>query len=198
MKIKLGLLALITSAHLAAFEVADLETEHLYLRKVVPADVQDIARIALNPEVTKLTGMFSPMKTVEEVAAFTSKVLIGENGQPSQYPLVWAVVDKQQQGVIGIIAFVAYSERHARGEIGYAFNQEFWGKGYATQAAQAVIAYALQQGALRIYATVDPENGASERVLQKIAMTYEGLMRSYMIINNKRVDRKLYALIAAL
>ena len=53
-------------------------------------------------------------------------------------------------------------------EIGYGISKEFCGKGYATEAVNAVVDWAMEQsGIARIEAETDPDNTASQRVLEK-------------------------------
>lgn len=195
----LFVVALIFSIHTyASLPIVPLEGEQVYLRQVELSDTHAFAAIALDPQVLSMTGLFPPLKTIEDVEGFVRGYLIGDTnaGIMPRYPKAWAVVEKQSGNVIGLVVFVAYLERHQKAEIAYAFVPAYWNHGYATQACQAVARYAFGCGLVRLYATVDPANKASERVLQKLNMTCEGLMRAYMIVNGKRVDRKMYALIA--
>ena len=67
-----------------------------------------------------------------------------------------------------------------RAELGYWVGKPFWGQGYCTEAAQAVIAYGFQTlGLNRIQAHHFGRNPASGRVMQKLGMRYEGLERQY-------------------
>ena len=193
-----GILSSLSFHTVGAVSAVPLETEDLYMRPVNFADVDDIAAIALNPEVTKKTGFFGSVNTREDVEAFIKNYLIGdpENGIEPRYPVSWSVVDKQTGRVFSIIALCAYLVRHQRAELGYVTAQDYWNKGYTTQAAQEVIRYLFTQGLNRIYATIDPENEPSERVAQKLGMSYEGLLHSYMLVRGERKDRKMYAVIA--
>lgn len=175
-----------------------LESKRLIVRPVVTADTAELAEIALNPNVRRLTGLFPKLETETEVQNFVTECLVGSENPPisPRYPRAWSVIEKESGKIAGLIVFVAYSDRHRKAEIGYAFNPNYWSHGYATEACQTIVQAAFNAGLVRVYATVDPENIASERVLQKSAMTQEGLLRSYMIINGKRVDRKIYAVIA--
>lgn len=63
-------------------------------------------------------------------------------------------------------------------DIGYRFLPECWGKGYATESAQALItAGRVQHGITRIVGLVQPENIASARVLQKVGLVFERKIR---------------------
>jgi len=181
----------------AQLEVVPLETEHLYLRKVAMSDVKVIAALALDPMVNQKTGTFPIMHNEQEVQAYMLKYHIGDekNGIEPLYPKTWVIEEKKSNRAIGIVLYEAYDTHNQRAELGYALLPEYWNHGYTTQACNAVIRYALDQGVSRIYATVDPENGASERVLHKLNMSYEGLLRSYIIVRGERKDRKMYAII---
>ncbi len=55
-------------------------------------------------------------------------------------------------------------------EIGYFLEPEYWGNGFASEAASLIIALAIDLGALRVTATCDARNTASERVMQRCGM----------------------------
>ncbi len=66
------------------------------------------------------------------------------------------------------------AEEGTRG-CGYALNRRFWGQGYMTEAARAIFAYEFTVlGTRRIFAECETPNTASERVMQKSGMIYEG------------------------
>ncbi len=192
------LCATFSSAMQGSFLAQQLETERLTLRAVELSDAEALAGLMMNPDVTKLTGMFPPINKPEEVKDYVRDYLVGnpQAGIAPRYFISWIVIEKSSNRAVGLISFVAYVERHQRAELGYALVPECWNKGYGTEASKEILRYAFAQGLVRIFATVDPRNGASERVLQKLGMTCEGLMRSYMIIRGERVDRKMYALVA--
>lgn len=201
MKIKHILCALLISYYpicSSAIPTAALETDRLFLRQVQITDAHEIAKIALNQEVRKKTGLFPQLTSLDDVVNFVQIYLVGNENlsKAPRYPNTWVMVEKISGNILGLVLFVAYLERHQRAEIAYAVVPDYWNNGYATEACQAVIRFAFSQGVFRIYATVDPENGASERVLQKAHMSFEGLLHAYMIVNGLHVDRKMYAIIA--
>jgi RimJ/RimL family protein N-acetyltransferase len=82
------------------------------------------------------------------------------------------------------------------GDLGYAFNQLYWGQGYATEATRALIQFGFTKLKLhRLWATCDQKNRASARVLEKAGLRYEGLMRENMILKKRWRDTRLYALL---
>jgi RimJ/RimL family protein N-acetyltransferase len=63
-------------------------------------------------------------------------------------------------------------------DIGFAFLPAYWGKGYAYEAANAILNFAKADlGLKRILATTRPENIASQKLLEKLGLRFEGLMR---------------------
>ena len=83
------------------------------------------------------------------------------------------------------------------GQVGYWMGQPFAGRGLMLDALQALIPFAFQSLRLhRIEAACIPENGRSVRVLEKAGFRREGLLRSYLKINDIWQDHVLYALIA--
>jgi ribosomal-protein-alanine N-acetyltransferase len=86
--------------------------------------------------------------------------------------------------------------RHRRAEIGYAISRRYWGQGLAVEAAQAMIAFGFRQMDLvRIEATCLPENMPSQRVMQKLGMQREGVLRSYEVWRGEPKDLVMYALV---
>lgn len=80
--------------------------------------------------------------------------------------------------LIGDIVLFWHSEKHRSGEIGYAFNPEFHGRGFATETARALLGLAFDGlGLHRVTARVDERNTASARVIERIGMRKEAVER---------------------
>jgi RimJ/RimL family protein N-acetyltransferase len=111
----------------------------------------------------------------------------------SAYP--YAITRKGADRIMGMIAIHPDGFRMA---IGYVLARSYWGKGYMPEAAQAVIDWALQQPSIyRVYATTDVENLASRRVLEKVGMQCEGILRKHIIHPNVSAtprDSYMYAI----
>jgi ribosomal-protein-alanine N-acetyltransferase len=85
-------------------------------------------------------------------------------------------------GPIGMIDLRPQGER---AEIGYVLARPYWGQGYMTEAAHAVVEWVLRQpGIYRVWAVCDVENTASARVLEKVGMQREGVLRRWIIHPN--------------
>ena len=86
--------------------------------------------------------------------------------------------------------------QHNRAELGYWIGVPYWGNGYATEAATAVVRYGFEQLKLnRIFATHFTHNPASGNVLRKIGMKYEGRMRQHVLKWGEFIDLELYSIL---
>ena len=96
---------------------------------------------------------------------------------------------------IGGIGLHPYPE-HKRAELGYWIGVPYWGQGYATEAARAVVKYGFEIVQLnRIFAGHFKHNPASGKVLQKIGMKYEGCMRQNILKWGNFIDVELYSIL---
>lgn len=83
---------------------------------------------------------------------------------------------------------------HRRGALGFVIARQHWGQGYATEAARAVLLLAFTElGLERVEATCRPGNQGSQRVLVKLGMHQEGLLRSHLLIRGHRADSLLFS-----
>jgi RimJ/RimL family protein N-acetyltransferase len=80
--------------------------------------------------------------------------------------------------------------------LGYWMGKPYWGQGYCTEAARAIVQYGFETiGLHRIYSTHFSNNLASGRVMQKIGMTYEGCLRQHTLKWGNYEDVKLYGIL---
>jgi RimJ/RimL family protein N-acetyltransferase len=72
-------------------------------------------------------------------------------------------------------------------ELGYVFARDAWGKGYATEAATAALNMLFEtDGAHRVFAERNPQNTASERVMQRLGMRHEGTLRQNVFFHRDK------------
>ncbi|MGJ0480350.1 GNAT family N-acetyltransferase [Pantoea agglomerans] len=93
----------------------------------------------------------------------------------------WAIIEKASGAVVGAacLQYLANVEG-APLEIGWRLVPKHNGNGYATEAAKAIIDFAAEQiGATYLVAVADPENAASQRVMQRLGMTYKAIEQHY-------------------
>ena len=145
------------------------ETTRLILREFLLNDYHALVDIVRNPRVMKysLSGPLSLSQTKEKINYFIRCYKQFGFGK-------WAVVLKRDNQLIGYCGLdIDEIDNKKQIEIGFRFGEEYWGKGYATEAASVAIRYSLTELKLSsIIAIVDPENKASIRVLEKIGMVF--------------------------
>ena len=109
--------------------------------------------------------------------------------------VIFAIVLKETNEVIGAIGFVIHKE-HERAEFGYWVGVPYWGHGYCTEAAHATIEFAFKELKVhRIFATLMSYNTASETILKKIGMKYEGHFRHHIKKWGKFEDLEQYGML---
>jgi RimJ/RimL family protein N-acetyltransferase len=87
-------------------------------------------------------------------------------------------------------------ERSGSGTLGYGIGTEHWGRGIATEAVREVVRYAFEELRLhRVQAWVFANNAASQRVLEKVGFSYEGVLREKVAWGDTRVDDKVFGLL---
>jgi len=92
--------------------------------------------------------------------------------------VVFGMTLKREASLAGTIGLRDIDAEHSQAELGFWVAVEYWGQGYATEAARAVIGFGFGQlGLNRIYAHHMVRNPASGRVLTKVGMKPEGLLR---------------------
>lgn len=84
-----------------------------------------------------------------------------------------------------------------RAELGYWIGEPYWGRGYATEAARAIVAFGFESWGLhRVTARCFSRNPASARVMQKIGMLHEGRLREHVKKWDRFEDIEFYGILA--
>jgi RimJ/RimL family protein N-acetyltransferase len=156
-----------------------LYTERLRLR---PPGLSDAAAIfhayAQDAEVTRYV-QWRPHSGIQETEQYLTECVAGW-GNGSRFP--WVIALKEGGELIGM---VEVRVNGFKADVGYVVARPFWGRGFATEALRPVVEWALSQESMyRVWALCDAENAASARVLEKVGMTREGLLRRYMLHPN--------------
>jgi RimJ/RimL family protein N-acetyltransferase len=103
---------------------------------------------------------------------------------------------RDQPGLIGDVMVHWRSEQHQTAEIGYVFHPKYCGYGYATEAGRAALTLAfVGLDAHRVVAYIDPRNGGSTRVAERLGMSPDGLMRENKLIEGERRSELVYAVL---
>lgn len=145
-----------------------LETERLLLCEFLLTDAQLLIDLNSDEEVTRYTGD-GPVQDLAEAERILSEIIFPQyKNQLGR----WAVFLKDDNQFIGWCG-LKYLADENEVDLGYRYFKRFWNKGYATEAAKAVMEYGLQTKQLNcIVGRAAKENTASIRVLKKVGMDY--------------------------
>ena len=174
-------------------EIPVLETERLLLRKVAVTDLEDVFEFSSDPEVAHHMTWEKNSTKEETLVNFLQPALEGyTEGQCG----TWAIVQKESNKVIGTCSLVDWSNMHRKAEIGYVLNREFWGSGFATEAFKEVIKYGFNTLHLnRMEGGCDIDNYGSEKVMLKLGMKFEGVLRKNELIKGEFRDTKIFSIL---
>lgn len=154
-----------------------LETSRLQLEPFELAHFDGLRAMENDPEIMRYISN-GVVKTPEETLATIERVTL----RWQQYGFSWWAMREKASGDIvgaGCLQHLA-NQDGAPLEIGWRLNANHHGKGYATEAAQAIIQFAVEHiGAKYLVAVADPENAASQRVMQRLGMTYKAIEQHY-------------------
>jgi RimJ/RimL family protein N-acetyltransferase len=175
-------------------ESTALSSERVVLRELMREDWPAIHAYASRIEVCRYQP-WGP-NTPDETTAFVEAAIASAQENPRQrYVLTVALVEDDK--VVGLTEINVRDAGFAVGEIAYVLHPDYWGRGIATEAAQRLLRFGFEiLGLHRIYATCDPRNLASSRVMEKIGMQYEGRLRETMFIRDGWRDSLVYAILA--
>lgn len=155
--------------------VHPLETERLVLRPIdAVGDVDAIHAYASRADVCRYIP-WTP-KTRDEVAAWLPRRDATTIPGPGNAASL-AVVRREDGVLVGDVMFIWLSEDSRCGEVGYVINPDHAGRGYATEAAGAVLAMGFEQlGMHRMVGRTDSRNAASAAVLRRLGMRQEAVL----------------------
>lgn len=170
-----------------------IESSRLHIRPFVAADAADLARRRSDPEVAKYQNWSIPY-SVERAESMVASIV--EMGGPANGEWWMAAVCNRSNGeVLGDLA-LHLSEDGRTAEIGYTFASENWGKGYASEAVDALLGYLFDVlGVTRVFGMLHPDNPASAMVLERSGFLFEGHTRSSFWLNDEVSDDWIYGLL---
>jgi len=168
----------------------ELLTPRLLLRRPLLSDADAVFEFGSDPEVTRY--MDWPTHTSVEAAKEYLKDCTPRWTTACEYD--WMITLRDSAQVIGGISICI---RGHSADFGYILNRAFWGRGFATEAASAVVEWIFGQDSIyRVWATCDAENLASARILEKVGLSLEGILRSWAVrpnISSKPRDAFVYS-----
>lgn len=171
-----------------------LTTGRLLLRPFALSDAPDVQRLAGAREIADTT-----LNVPHPYADGMAEEWIGshEAGYAEGSLAIYAVVHRPAEELLGAVGLVI-DPQNALAELGYWIGVLYWGRGYATEAARALIDFGFGQlGLNRIQARHLLRNPASGRVMEKLGMTREGTFRQAVRKWERFEDVALYAMLSS-
>lgn len=173
--------------------IPTLETERLILRPFTLADAPAVERLAGDLAIAATTQNIPHPYPKGAAEAWIKSHQ--ENFELGKF--VNFAITRRDEILLGSISLGLQPE-HDLAEMGYWLGQVYWGQGYTTEAARAVLCYGFETLKLnRIYARHFKTNPASGRVMHKIGMTYEGCQREQVKKWGQFIDLVLYGILRA-
>jgi RimJ/RimL family protein N-acetyltransferase len=174
--------------------VYPLTTERLIIRALTPDDLDRHHALFSNPDVVRYLyfGPFDRPGAQDHLSRRSDAQLPSEGGW-----INFGVEIRGEGVLIGELAMGFISAAHAHYEVGYVFDPDYAGRGYATEGAAMIVELAFSGlGAHRVSGRLDARNDPSARVLEKLGMRREGLFVENEYVKGEWTDELVYAILA--
>jgi RimJ/RimL family protein N-acetyltransferase len=169
-----------------------LETERLRLRHLVREDLAALCAIESPPEVAR--WLYWEARSEDEVRT-SLDVRITRARERAETGVTFGVEVIATGELVGHVSLTVEPE-HGQAEIGFIFNPDHHGRGYATEASRAVLGIAFGVYEVhRVCARLEPRNAASARVLEKLGMRLEAHLRENEWVKGEWQSELVYALL---
>jgi RimJ/RimL family protein N-acetyltransferase len=183
------------------YEPCELRTERLILRPLTKNDVDDLhAAYQKRKDVVRylrweVHDHDEPAKNLEKRIAMTRLKNDGDG-------LIYSVELPDPAGgegrIIGDMSVFLKSAKDAQLEVGWIFHPAVYGKGYAPEAARALLDLCFGElEAHRVFAELDARNEASARLCETLGMRQEALLRERELVDDEWHDMAIYAILAS-
>jgi RimJ/RimL family protein N-acetyltransferase len=171
----------------------ELRTARLLLRSLQDSDGPALVRFAGAREIAATTVRIPHPYTDDDARSFLGHARESYREGRSIFLAITMPPDTELRGAVGL----ELKPPHGHAELGYWIAIPYWGKGFATEAAKALVAFGFNMlGLHRIYAHHFDGNVASGRVLEKIGMRHEGRFRQHVRKWDQYIDVENYGLLA--
>ena len=171
----------------------ELVTRRLLLREFVPADWASVLAYQSDPRYRRYYPWTD--RTEADARAFVETFLAWQREEPRhRYQL--AITLGTKDALIGNCGLRRKPGKDWEADIGYELAPEHWGRGYATEAARAMVSFGFRElGLGRLSSWCIAENTASARVLERLGFQQEGRLRRNERFKGRWWDTLLYGLL---
>ena len=171
---------------------APIDLERVRLRAITESDVDAYFSIFSDRETARYLSR-PAMTGRAQAEDFVNRVRTSY-GTGSAISL--AVERMSDAAVIGECVLFSFHAQSRRAEIGYTLGREYWSQGYRGEALVALIEIAFGPlDLIRLEADIDPRNGPSARILERLGFVKEGFVRERWIVAGEVSDTALYGLL---
>jgi RimJ/RimL family protein N-acetyltransferase len=168
-----------------------LRTPRLVLRDFVEADWPAVHEYASDLEVVR--DMIWGPSTEAQTREFVATTVEQQRRRPREQ---YGLAIEFEGALVGGCRLEIQDATKKEADLGYVMNRSYWRRGIATEAARALLTFGFEHLKLhRVWATCDPGNAGSIRVLEKIGMQREGRMREHEFIKGRWRDSLLFAIL---
>jgi RimJ/RimL family protein N-acetyltransferase len=170
-----------------------LETERLILRDYVEDDWHDVLAYQSHPRSMEFYEWDE--RTAEDAQKFVQMFLDQQQVKP-RIKFQLAVTLKSDHRLIGSCGLRTDKSAATEGDIGFEISPELWGKGLATEAAQAIVRFGFDELKLhRVWSWCIAENVGSSKVLEKLGLQLEGRLREKDYFKGRWWDTLTYGIL---
>ncbi|WP_299055440.1 GNAT family protein [uncultured Nocardioides sp.] len=177
---------------MTALVTPDLETARLRLRSFRDSDADDLFALQSDAHVLRYWDAppwTDPLRAVSFIERCSRIAAESDGVRP-------AVVDGTDGSFLGWITLNSYDLTFRSASLGFCFAERTWGRGYATEAAGALLAWAFAALDLnRVQAEADTRNTACRRVLEKLGFVLEGTLREDCVVDGVVSDSWVFGLL---
>jgi RimJ/RimL family protein N-acetyltransferase len=171
-----------------------LETDHLVLRPFEEGDLDALLAIYEREDVARF--LYQGVRSEEEVRALLERKIAGHRAESEGDTLHLAIVPKADDRLVGDCVLTITSSTHRQGEIGFVVHPHHQGRGYATEAARALLRIAFEDlGLHRVIGRLEARNTASARVLEKLGMREEAHLVENEWVKGEWQSERVYAML---
>jgi RimJ/RimL family protein N-acetyltransferase len=171
-----------------------IRTERLTLRPFAAGDFADLHAMTSDPDVVRYLywEVHTPEQTRTALDRRIAQAALTEEGQW----LTLAIVPDDEPHVVGQVVLKWASIEHQQGELGFTLNPRFQGRGYAREAAEAMLRLGFEGlGLHRIFAACDTRNTASWGLLTRLGLRREAHFVEDEVFKGEFGDQYIYAML---
>ena len=181
------------SISLPVDDLPELSGERIHVRGFRSSDFDDFYILHSDPQVMRYWS-FPAWTDPAQASDYFAGALTARDAESM---LCWVIALNGSDRLIGAVTLSGIDRRQGRAEIGYSLQSAHWGHGYAQEAMRQVLSFAFETLNLRrIEADIDPRNGPSCGLVERLGFIQEGLLRARWDVAGEICDSAMYGLLA--